>query len=185
MWKIKFFGLILGQDLKNRAAHPHQEFPGVPPLGTNQIPLSQMSLSFTCLILAYLRKTLQEWNKIYYVRNFCNLIGLEQWYFSWIWNTYIWQRAKKIVSDSLGLVDFASGQAIFVLNLPDGQVLFFGEIQITKGFLSILLIKKGLGLVELTCGLVHASCSLPEWQAVKLTFFAPCMKITNLLRVVV
>ena len=23
----------MGQDLENRAAHPHQEFPGVPPLG--------------------------------------------------------------------------------------------------------------------------------------------------------
>ena len=26
----------------------------------------------------------------------------------------------------------------------------------------------------MTCGLVHATYSLPEWQAVKLTFFAPC-----------
>ena len=25
----------------------------------------------------------------------------------------------------------------------------------------------------MTCGLVHVSYSLPEWQAVKLTFFAP------------
>ena len=32
------------------------------------------------------------------------------------------------------LVDFAIGLVIFVLNLPDGQVLFFGgEIQITEG----------------------------------------------------
>ena len=43
------------------------------------------------------------------------------------------QHAKKVVSDSLGLVDFAVGLVIFVLNLPDGQVLFFGEIQITEG----------------------------------------------------
>ena len=43
------------------------------------------------------------------------------------------QRAKKVVSDSPGLVDFAIGLVIFVLNLPDGQVLFFGEIQITEG----------------------------------------------------
>ena len=35
------------------------------------------------------------------------------------------QRAKKVVSDSLGLVDFAIGLVIFVLNLPDRQVLFF------------------------------------------------------------
>ena len=27
------FGLKSGQDLKNWAAHPHQEFPGVPPRG--------------------------------------------------------------------------------------------------------------------------------------------------------
>ena len=37
------------------------------------------------------------------------------------------------MSDSPGLVDFAIGLAIFVLNLSDGQVLFFGEIQITEG----------------------------------------------------
>ena len=28
----------------------------------------------------------------------------------------------------------------------------------------------------MTCGLVHACYSLPEWQAVKLTFFAPCIE---------
>ena len=45
------------------------------------------------------------------------------------------QHAKKVVSDtcSPGLVDFAIGLVIFVLNLPDGQVLFFGEIQISEG----------------------------------------------------
>ena len=58
------------------------------------------------------------------------------------------QRAKKVVSDSPGLVDFAIGLVMFVLNLPDRQVLFFGEIQITDGLLSILLIKKGWPLVH-------------------------------------
>ena len=43
------------------------------------------------------------------------------------------QRAKKVVSDSPGLVDFATRLVIFVLNLPDGQVLFFKEIRITEG----------------------------------------------------
>ena len=38
------------------------------------------------------------------------------------------QRAKKVASDSPGLVDFAVGLVIFVLNL-----LFLGEIQITEG----------------------------------------------------
>ena len=43
------------------------------------------------------------------------------------------QRAKKVVSDSPGLVYFSIGLVIFVLNLPDRQVLFWGEIQITEG----------------------------------------------------
>ena len=43
------------------------------------------------------------------------------------------QRAKKVVSNSPGLVDFAIKLEIFVFNLPDGQELFFGEIQITVG----------------------------------------------------
>ena len=74
------------------------------------------------------------------------------------------------MSDILGLVNFAIGIVIFVLNSPDEQVLFFGEIQITEGLLSVLLIKKVLGLVEMTCGLVHASYSLPKWQDAKTDF---------------
>ena len=42
------------------------------------------------------------------------------------------QHAKKVVSDSLGLVDFAIGLVISILNLPDGQTKFFGGIQITE-----------------------------------------------------
>ena len=38
----------------------------------------------------------------------------------------------------------------------------------------ILLVKKLLGLIEMKSGLVNASFSLPEWQAVKMSFFAPC-----------
>ena len=41
-------------------------------------------------------------------------------------------RAKEVMSDSPGLLDFAIGLVIFVVNLPDGQVLFFWEIQITE-----------------------------------------------------
>ena len=44
---------------------------------------------------------------------------------------------------------------------------------------SILLVKKFLGLVEMTSGLVNASFSLPKWQAVKMIFFAPCFLIKN------
>ena len=35
---------------------------------------------------------------------------------------------------------------------------------------SILLVKKFLGLVEMMSGLVNASFSLPEWQAIKSDF---------------
>ena len=52
------------------------------------------------------------------------------------YSTYLLQYAKKVVSDSPGIVDFAIGLAIFVLNFPDGQVLFFGEIQITEGLIN-------------------------------------------------
>ena len=36
-----------------------------------------------------------------------------------------------------------------------------------------MLIKIFLGLVEMVFGLVNVSFSLSEWQAVKVTFFAP------------
>ena len=39
------------------------------------------------------------------------------------------QRAKKVVSDSPGLVDFAIGLIKSVFNLPDGQVMFFEEFE--------------------------------------------------------
>ena len=44
---------------------------------------------------------------------------------------------------------------------------------------SILLVKKSLGLVKMTSGLVNASFSLPEWQAVKMISFAPYNIILN------
>ena len=43
------------------------------------------------------------------------------------------QRGRKVVSDSLRLLNFAIRIVIFVLNLSEGQVLFFGKIQITEG----------------------------------------------------
>ena len=42
------------------------------------------------------------------------------------------QRAKKVVSDSPGLVDFAIGLMNFVLNLPNGKVKFFEEFKLQK-----------------------------------------------------
>ena len=39
------------------------------------------------------------------------------------------QRAKKVLSDSPGLVDFAIGLVNSVFNLPDGQVVFYEEFE--------------------------------------------------------
>ena len=38
---------------------------------------------------------------------------------------------------------------------------------------SIVPVKTLLGLVEIMFGLVNVSFNLPEWQAAKMTFFAP------------
>ena len=39
------------------------------------------------------------------------------------------QRAKKVLSDSPGLVDFGIGLVNSVFNLPDGQVMFYEEFE--------------------------------------------------------
>ena len=39
------------------------------------------------------------------------------------------QRAKKVVSDSRRLVDFAIRLVNSVFNLPDGQVMFYEEFE--------------------------------------------------------
>ena len=79
------------------------------------------------------------------------------------------------MSDSPGLVDFAIGLVNYVINLPDRQVNFFEEFKLQKNCEIDLLIKTFFGLVEMISGLVNVSFSLPEWQAVKTTFFAPCI----------
>ena len=83
------------------------------------------------------------------------------------------QRTKKVVSDSLGLVDFAMGLVNSVINLPDGQVNFFEKFKLQKNCEINLLIKTFWGLVEMIFGLVNVNFSLSEWHAVKMTFFAP------------
>ena len=43
--------------------------------------------------------------------------------------TFLCQPAKKVLSDSPGLVDFAIGLVNSVFNLPDGQVMFYEEFE--------------------------------------------------------
>ena len=90
-----------------------------------------------------------------------------------LWISIVPQHAKKVVSDSPGLLDFAIGLVNSIINWPDGQVKCFEKFKIQENCEISLLIKTFLGLVEMMFGLVNVSFSLPEWQAVKLTFFAP------------
>ena len=55
------------------------------------------------------------------------------------------QCAKNVMSDSPGLVDFAIGLVIFVLNLPDGQVLFWGGNSIYRRIVNNPANQKGFG----------------------------------------
>ena len=85
------------------------------------------------------------------------------------------------MSNSPGLVDFAIGQVNSVHNLPDRQVKFFEECNLKKNCEINSAQQKFWGLVEMTFGLVvNASFSLPEWQAVKMTFFAPSLGLVSL-----
>ena len=69
------------------------------------------------------------------------------------------QRAKKVMSDSPGLVDFAIRLMMFVLNLSNGPVLFFGEFKLHKDCYQFLLIKKGWPLAHYF-RLLLGDCSL-------------------------
>ena len=44
------------------------------------------------------------------------------------------QCAKKVMSKSLGLVDFAIGLVNLVLNLPDGQTIFLRKFTLQKNW---------------------------------------------------
>ena len=73
------------------------------------------------------------------------------------------QRAKKVVSDRPGLVDFVIGLVnISVINLPDGQVKCFEEFKLQKNCEIVLLIQTFLGLVEMMFGLVMLASACPN-----------------------
>ena len=73
------------------------------------------------------------------------------------------QHAKKIVSDNLGLVDFAIGLVNSVLKLPDRQVKIFGYSNYKR-------MGKQSCSSKIVFGLVRASYSLPVEQ--KLAFLS-------------
>ena len=77
---------------------------------------------------------------------------------------YPFQRGKKVVSDSPGLVDIAISLVNSVLNLPDRQVKFFVEFKVQKNYEINSAHQNPFGAtVEMMFGLVNVSFSLPEW----------------------
>ena len=62
------------------------------------------------------------------------------------------QRVKKVVSDSAGLVDCAIRLVNTVFNLPNGQVVLLRNSSNRRTVKSILPVKTFLGLVEMTSG---------------------------------
>ena len=44
------------------------------------------------------------------------------------------QHAKKVVSNSQGLVEFVIGLVTSVFNLPDGQLMFFDKFEQQRNF---------------------------------------------------
>ena len=52
-WEEKMCGLRYGQDLENQAAHPHQEFPGVPPRAKRQSNFIVTLTLRDCLIFSF------------------------------------------------------------------------------------------------------------------------------------
>ena len=83
------------------------------------------------------------------------------------------QCAMKFVSNNLPLVDCAIGLVNSLLNLPAGQVKFFGEFKLQKNCIQSCSSNIFFKAVKETLRLVRARYSLPKWQAVKLTFFTP------------
>jgi len=79
------------------------------------------------------------------------------------------------MSNSPGLVYCAIGLVYPVLNLSEGQVIlgWGGDLKYRRTAINAAH-EKLFGAALKTLGLVHTSSNLPERQAVKPTFFAPC-----------
>ena len=68
-----------------------------------------------------------------------------------------------------GASGFVTGLVNPDFDLPEGQVKFWGNSNYRRTVINAAHQK--------TLGLVHISNNLPEWQAVKPTFFAPCLAV--------
>ena len=85
--------------------------------------------------------------------------GTQKRNFHWILNSLSVKKnqcAKKVMSYSLRLVDFTIGLVNYVLNLPDGQVMFLREFKLQMNGKQFVSSKNSWGLVQMNLGLVYA-----------------------------
>ena len=116
------------------------------------------------------------YNNLHWLTSFFTGLKIKAKLKSYFWTSNK-QRAKKVVSHSVGLVDFAIGlKWILFLTCLMGKWNFFRNSNDRRTQVINPAHKIFFRLVEMTFGLVHASYSLPEWQAVKLTFFSPWIR---------
>ena len=81
---------------------------------------------------------------------------------------YSGQHANKVVSNSPGRAELAIRLVNPILDLPEGQVKFLGKFKLKKNC------NQGCSSKILGGRLLKRLCNnLPEWQAIKPTFFAP------------
>ena len=90
------------------------------------------------------------------------------------------QRAKKVMSDSLGLVDYVIGPVNSVLNLPDRQMVFLGEFKLQKNCNQSCSSIFFFRLVEMMSGLVHArylKTVICPWKILEKSLKFVCLKL--------
>ena len=106
------------------------------------------------------------WEKLVSISYYYSCKGL---YFDIFISQFLYLIRKKGVSYSWELVD----SPIRLVN----SVMLLDEFKLQKNCKQSCSSKKIFGIVKKTLGLVRGSYSLSEWQALKLTFFAPCLLV--------
>ena len=87
---MEYFGPKLGQDLGNRAAHPYQEFQGVPPRAHNAVNFrSRAVLHAMCSMDLFPTENLPWPQNVYFIQ--CNL----PWPQNWVRMYFIQNLSKK------------------------------------------------------------------------------------------
>lgn len=91
------------------------------------------------------------------------------------------QRAKKVVSDNPGLVDFAIEPVNPGLDLPKGQLMFFGKFKLQKNYNQCCSSKKFGGHLKDSWASTDQQ-HLARTASHKTSFFAPSFFLQNVIQ---